>query len=55
MTINELLEILESYAEIDGNKEVKVAVCEGDRFVFLEDIKTVQMDGDGEYLEITTE
>ena len=54
MTINELIKILQSYAEIEGNKEVKVEVRE-DRFVFLEDIKTVQMDGDGEYLEITTE
>lgn len=54
MTINELLQILESYTETDRNKEVKVEVRE-DRFVFLEDVKTVQMDEDGEYLEITTE
>ena len=47
MTIKELSQILESYAETGGNKEVKVMVCE--RFVFLEDIKTVQMDKDGEY------
>lgn len=53
MTIKELLQILESYAETDENKEVKVMVCE--RFFFLEDIKTVQMDKDGEYLEIILE
>ena len=55
MTINELIEILQFYAETEGNKEVKVEVTEDSRYVFMEDIKTVRMDSDGDYLELITE
>ena len=55
MTINELIEILQSYAEIEGNKEVKVETMEDSRYILMEDIKGVIMNSDGDYLEIITE
>ena len=41
MTINELIEILQTYAETDGNKEVKVEVASGFGYCINADILTV--------------
>ena len=55
MTVNELINLLQSYAETEGNKEVKVEVRTDFKYTFMEDIMFAQMNSDGDYLEIILE
>lgn len=54
MTIDELVEILQEYSEIEGNKEVVVEVASGLGYNIMEEVTNAQMDSDGRYFVIST-
>lgn len=54
MTIDELIEILQEYSEIEGYKEVMIEVPTGLGYSIYENVTSAQMDSDGRYLVIST-